>query len=74
MAFSQAQLDAIEEAIAAGSTSVSYEGKSVTYRSLDDMLRVRAIIRNALGLTSPTSTVLVEHSRGYNDTPAGTAD
>ncbi|MGY3278137.1 phage head-tail joining protein [Bradyrhizobium sp. S3.7.6] len=67
MAFSQAQLDAIEEAIAAGSTSVSYEGKSVTYRSLDEMLRIRSIIRSALGLTTQRPTVLVEHSRGYRD-------
>jgi hypothetical protein len=65
MAFTQAQLDAIEEGIAAGTTSVSYEGKSVTYRSLDDMLRVRAIIRSALGLVEPPVTVLVSHDRGY---------
>ena len=65
MAFSQAQLDAIEAGIAAGTTSVSYEGRSVTYRSLDEMLRVRAIIRNALGLTGKPVTVLAEHSRGF---------
>jgi hypothetical protein len=47
MAFTLAQLDAIEEGIAAGTTSVSYEGKSVTYRSLDEMLRIRSIIRRA---------------------------
>lgn len=65
MAFSQAQLDAIEEGIASGSTSVSYEGKSVTYRSLDDMMRIRAMIRSALGLSVQPATVLVQHSRGY---------
>jgi hypothetical protein len=47
MAFTLAQLDAIEEGIAAGTTSVSYEGKSVTYRSLDEMLCIRSIIRRA---------------------------
>lgn len=65
MAFTQIQLDAIEGAIAAGSTSVSYEGKSVTYRSLDEMLRIRSIIRNALGLIEPPVTVLVSHDRGF---------
>jgi hypothetical protein len=65
MAFSQAQLDAIEDGIAAGTTSVSYEGRNVTYRSLDEMLRIRAIIRNALGLTTAPATVLVSHDRGY---------
>lgn len=71
MAFSQAQLDAIEEGIAAGTTSVSYEGKSVSYRSLDEMLRIRGIIRAALGLTSLPVTVLAEHSRGYGSPISG---
>lgn len=74
MAFSQAQLDAIEDAIASGSMSVSYEGKSVTYRSLDDMLRVRAIIRSALGLTNPPATIFVEHNRGYSGDSYGDDD
>lgn len=66
MAFSQAQLDAIEAGIAAGATTVSYEGKSVSYRSLDEMLRIRAIIRRALGIDPAASqTVLVAHDRGF---------
>ncbi len=65
MAFSQAQLDAIENAIAAGVTTVSYEGKSSAFRSLDEMLRVRDIIMRALGLAPQRSaTVLVAHDRG----------
>ncbi len=67
MAFSQAQLDAIEAGIAAGTTSVSYEGKSVTYRSLDEMLRIRDIIMRALGISPQKSaTVLVAHDRGFS--------
>jgi hypothetical protein len=65
VAFTQAQLDAIEEAIASGATSVSYEGKTVSYQSLDQMLRIRAIIRSALGQTNPPVTVLAQHSRGF---------
>lgn len=65
MAFSQAQLTAIEAGIAAGTTTVSYEGRSVSYRSLDEMLRIRAIIRSALGIAAQSSTVLAQHSRGY---------
>ena len=38
------QIAAINAAIAAGATSVSYEGKSVTYRSLDDMLKTVAYL------------------------------
>ena len=66
MAFSQAQLDAIEAGIAAGVTTVSYEGKNVSYRSLDEMLRIRDIIMRALGLAPMKSaTVLVAHDRGF---------
>lgn len=64
MAYTQAQLTALEEAIASGATSVSYEGKTVTYRSLDDMSRIASIIRNALGATGKSTTVLVAHDRG----------
>lgn len=64
MNFTQTQLDAIEAAIASGTTSVSYEGKSVTYRSMDDLLRARQIIRRALGLESGSTTILAAHTRG----------
>ena len=64
--FSMAQLIAIEEAIASGSDTVSYDGKSVKYRSIDELLRVRSIIRKALGIdTSKSSTILVGHDRGF---------
>ncbi len=48
MSFSTAQLQAIEEAIASGELSVSYEGKSVTYRSMADLLRARDVIKSSL--------------------------
>ena len=49
-----------------GATSVSYDGKSVNYSSLDNMLRIRDIIRRALGLSPARSaTVLVSHDRGF---------
>lgn len=66
MAFTQGQLDALENSIAAGVTTVSYDGKSSTFRSLDEMLRIRDIIRRALGLAPASSaTVLTAHDRGY---------
>jgi len=71
MSFSQAQLDAIEAGIAAGTTSIAYEGRSVTYRSLDEMLRIRAILRISLGFTTQPVTVLAQHSRGYRDVVGG---
>jgi hypothetical protein len=66
MAFTQTQLTAIEDAIASGATRVAYDGKSVDYGSLDTLLRIRDIIRRALGLTPAASaTVVVAHDRGY---------
>lgn len=48
MAYTQAQLDALDEAIAAGTKVVMYDGKRVEYQSLDDMLRARRIVARAL--------------------------
>lgn len=47
--FSQAGLDAIEEAIAGGYLKVRYDDKEVTYHSLNELLRVRELIRSRLG-------------------------
>ncbi len=49
MAFTQAQLDALESAIAEGVTKVKYEDKEVTYRSLEEMQRIRNLMRDSLG-------------------------
>jgi len=48
MAFTTAQLAAIEEAIASGELSVSYEGKTVTYRSMADLKSAHDTIKSAL--------------------------
>ena len=41
MAWTQTQLDALNDAIAAGVTTVSHNGKTVTYRSLAEMMDLR---------------------------------
>ena len=41
MALTQANLDAIDEAIASGELRVTVEGRTVEYRSIDDLLRAR---------------------------------
>lgn len=48
MAFTQAQLDALDEAIASGSKRVRYADKEVEYNSLDDMLRLRQLMNDEL--------------------------
>lgn len=59
MAFTQAQLDAIEIAIARGEKIVRYEGRHVEYRDIDDLLKARDEIRNSLDrATGPRSRVV----------------
>lgn len=55
MAFTQTQLDALEEAIASGAKRVKYGDKEVEYPSLNEMMRLRDMMRRALGLTSSSA-------------------
>ncbi len=50
--FTQAGLEAIEEAIAGGHLEVEYDNKRVRYRSLAEMLQIRDLIRGRLSGTS----------------------
>jgi roadblock/LC7 domain-containing protein len=50
VAFTQAQLNALDRAIAAGVLTVTTsDGKSVTYQSMDELLKVRSAVAAALG-------------------------
>lgn len=66
MAWTNAQLSALEDAIAAGATRVTHEGKTVEYRSIAEMIQIRNMMRDSLGttVTAPRST-LVRFDRGY---------
>jgi antirestriction protein ArdC len=44
MSFSQAQLDALDAAIASGALRVTYDGQTVEYRSIDDLMKARALV------------------------------
>lgn len=48
MAFTQSDLDAIDAAIASGELTVSHNGRTVTYRSMDDLIKARDRIGNAI--------------------------
>lgn len=50
MAFTAAQLAALEAALARGVRQVSYNGESVTYGSLAEMQTLRRQMRKELGL------------------------
>jgi hypothetical protein len=69
MAWTQADLDKLDAAIAAGGSMQSMTfagGDSFTFRSLDEMLKLRAIMQGALNAVTGTSTThrLAAFSKG----------
>ena len=61
MAFSQTDLDNINAAVATGELSVEVNGRKVVYRSMDDLLKARAIIQGEL---DAAATVAAAPRRG----------
>lgn len=59
-----ARLVALEKALASGVRSVSYDGKSTTFGSFEEMWALRSRMRAALGLTTRSKTRLAAHDRG----------
>jgi hypothetical protein len=62
MAWTQDQLDAIEAAIASGELTVRFGDRMVTYRSMDELLRARDVIRD--GLAAQSGSTKERHSYG----------
>lgn len=54
MAWTLQQYEALQAAIADGALTVKYADKTVTYRSLDEMIRILNMIAGALGLGTAT--------------------
>lgn len=48
MAYTQKHLDAVEAAIARGEKTVRYADRTVEYRSVDELLQARDVIRTSL--------------------------
>jgi hypothetical protein len=48
MAWTQDDLDAIERAIASGTTRVRYKDREVQYASLEDLMRIRRLMLDEL--------------------------
>lgn len=64
--WSSSDLAALEKAIAQGARSVQYSDKKVTYGSLDEMMRIRTMIRTELGLnTKNVNRTYAKYSRGF---------
>ncbi len=65
MAYTLAQKQALENAIAAGVTSVSYEGKSTTFRSLAEMRQLLAEMTAQIAGVLPTRQLRIVTRKGY---------
>jgi hypothetical protein len=64
MIWTQADLDAVKQAIALGAMKVRYaDGREVTYRSLDDLRSIRDEIAAALNPAPVSRVVIMEHRR-----------
>ena len=55
MAFTQTDLDNVNTAIGFGELRVEVEGRTVHYRSIDELLKARAIIQSDLAAVANTA-------------------
>lgn len=73
--FTQAQYAALTAAIAEGARVVKYEDREVTYRSLEDMIKLSLLMAKALGLaTGAPGRKVMAHNKGLGPTPSGNAN
>ena len=65
MAFTTEQYNALCEAISQGVLKVEYSDKKVEYRSLSEMLQLKKLIEQELGLGKPQNNrLLAIHDKG----------
>jgi hypothetical protein len=69
MAFTQTQLEALEAALASGTLRVSFEGRSLEYRSIDELKKAIAEVKAALAAGDParprSRVIRVYTSKGF---------
>lgn len=63
--WTQADLDALNASIASGHTEVRYGDRTVKYRSLDEMVRIKAAMLRDLNKAKRPNRVLTSFSRGF---------
>lgn len=72
LTFTQENLNALEQAIAEGAKRVKYSDKEIEYRSLEEMLKIRDLMKKELGLKNCSSSrkglfggvrIKVQHSK-----------
>lgn len=68
MAWTRKQLEALERAIADGTQRVEYNDKVIVYKSLDEMMRIRDMMRRELGSVEKTTRLKSSFSKGLDTT------
>lgn len=53
MAFTQADLDRLDGMIASGTLEMTYDGKRVVYRSMEELMHARSHVARQLAAASP---------------------
>jgi len=66
--YTQAQYNALSQAISQGATRVKYADKEVEYRTLDEMLRLQKIMENDLW---PNNSSTPKNTRFYGSYSKG---
>jgi hypothetical protein len=61
----QGQLDALLLAYSTGASSVSYDGKTITYRSGPEMQAVIVSLQTQLGLRTTPTVVVMRGDKGW---------
>lgn len=64
MAYTQKHLDAVEAAIARGEKIVRYADRTVEYRSVNELLQARDVIRTSLASAAGTRSRVVRLCHG----------
>jgi hypothetical protein len=52
MAYTQSHLDALQEALGSGTLTVTFEGRSMTYRSVQELQRAISVVQSSLNQQS----------------------
>lgn len=67
MAWTTSDVEALEAAIKSGVRTVSYADRTVTYHSLDEMLRLRSVMKNDVAANAGSagvSSTLAKFTKG----------
>ncbi len=72
MAITHADLDALDRALASGERMVVLNGQSVTYRSIDDLIKARDYLAArlselTLSVRRPKRTYAYQSGRGFDE-------